>query len=241
MRILNKCFLIFVIFALSPFIALADKSDDTLVVAFTRELTTLDYNYGTKTEYIILADMIDDSLFYVEPETLSYAPSLASDFNIVNETTIDVNLRQGVKFHDGSEMTADDVVYTYDFINTNDQNRRHSKVSGWLDSIEKTGKYSVRFNLQTPYANFFNDCYRVKIRKKGVMGSEGAWIDDAQAITNNGLGPYKVVSFEPGVEVVLERNEDYFDGPKGRPAIKNLIKKLTGKKQKSNEHDSKSD
>ena len=59
-------------------------------------------------------------------------------------------------------MTADDVVYTYNFINKNDQNRRHSKVSGWLDSIEKTGKYSVRFNLQTPYANFFNDCYRIK-------------------------------------------------------------------------------
>ena len=211
------------LFLLLPFQVLADKSDDTLVIAFTREITTLDYNYGTKTEYIILGDMIDDSLFYVEPENLSYAPSLASDFNIVNETTIDVNLKQGVKFHDGSEMTADDVVYTYNFINKNDQNRRHSKVSGWLDSIEKTGKYSVRFNLQTPYANFFNDCYRIKIRKNGIMGSEGNWVDDAQTITNNGLGPYKVVSFEPGVEVVLERNEDYFGGPKGKPAIKNLV------------------
>ena len=112
------------LFLLLPFQVLADKSDDTLVIAFTREITTLDYNYGTKTEYIILGDMIDDSLFYVEPENLSYAPSLASDFNIVNETTIDVNLKQGVKFHDGSEMTADDVVYTYNFINKNDQNRR---------------------------------------------------------------------------------------------------------------------
>ena len=79
----------------------------------------------------------------------------------MNETTIDVNLKQGVKFHDGSEMTADDVVYTYNFINKNDQNRRHSKVSGWLDSIEKTGKYSVRLNLQTPYAKFINDRYRI--------------------------------------------------------------------------------
>ena len=51
-------------------------------------------------------------------------------------------------------MTADDVVYTFNFINKNDKNRRHSKVSGWLDSIERTGKYSVRFNLKTPYANF---------------------------------------------------------------------------------------
>ena len=223
MKFLRDTFIMSIVFVLSPFIAVADKSDDTLVIAFTREITNLDYNYGTKTEYIILGDMIDDSLFYVEPENLSYAPSLASDFNIVNETTIDVNLKQGVKFHDGSEMTADDVVYTFNFINKNDKNRRHSKVSGWLDSIERTGKYSVRFNLKTPYANFFNDCYRIKIRKKGIMGTEGNWIDDAQATSNTGLGPYKVISFEPGVEVVLERNEEYFNGPKGKPAIKNLI------------------
>ena len=55
------------------------------------------------------------------------------------------------------------------------------------------------------------------------MGTEGNWIDDAQATSNTGLGPYKVISFEPGVEVVLERNEEYFNGPKGKPAIKNLI------------------
>ena len=55
------------------------------------------------------------------------------------------------------------------------------------------------------------------------MGTEGNWIDDAQATSNTGLGPYKVKSFEPGVEVVLERNEEYFNGPKGKPAIKNLI------------------
>ena len=53
------------LFLLLPFQVLADKSDDTLVIAFTREITTLDYNYGTKTEYIILGDMIDASLFYV--------------------------------------------------------------------------------------------------------------------------------------------------------------------------------
>ena len=91
----------------------ADKSDDTLVIAFKREITNLDYHYGTKTEYLILADMIDDSLFYVENDNLSYVPSLASDYKVVNDVTLDVNLKKGVKFHDGAEMTADDVVYTY--------------------------------------------------------------------------------------------------------------------------------
>ena len=201
----------------------ADKSDDTLVIAFKREITNLDYHYGTKTEYLILADMIDDSLFYVENDNLSYVPSLASDYKVVNDVTLDVNLKKGVKFHDGAEMTADDVVYTYNFIIKNDKNRRHTKLASWLKNIEKTGPYSVRFNLKEPYANLYNDLYRIKIRKNGIMGTEGNWDDNAQANSLIGVGPYKVVSFDPGVEVVLERNEEYFDGPKGKPAIKNMI------------------
>lgn len=207
----------------APGVSYADKADDTVVIAFARELTTLDYNHGVKTEYIILGDLIDDSLFYVEPEGLTYVPNLASDSTLVDETTLDVNLRQGVKFHDGSTMTADDIIYTYTYIAEDTENLRHAKVSDWLDSIEKTGEYSVRFNLKYPYANLYNDLYRVKIRKNGIMGQPGAYDSGAQATSLIGLGPYKVVSFDPGVEVVLERNDDYFDGPKGMPPIKNMI------------------
>lgn len=207
----------------SPTLAYADKADDTVTIAFARELTNLDYNQGVKTEYIILGDLIDDSLFYVEPEGLTYVPSLATGSTLVNETTVDVDLRQDAIFHDGTPMTADDVVYTYNYIAEDEENLRHAKVSDWLDSIEKTGDYSVRFNLKYPYANLYNDLYRVKIRKNGIMGQPGAYDSSLQATALVGLGPYKVVSFDPGVEVVLVRNDDYFDGPKSRPAIKNMI------------------
>ncbi len=200
--------------ALSPLKVFADKSDDTLVAAFSRELTQLDYHYGTKTEFLILGDMIDSGLFYVKREDLSYAPDIASDFKIIDDRTIDINLRKNAKFHDGSEVTADDVVYTYNFIVKNEKNRRSKKIKGWMESIEKTGKHSIRFKSKYPYANLFNDLYRIKIRKNGIMGTEGNWNDSAQLNTLNGTGPYKVVSFDPGVEVVLKRNEDYYGGPK---------------------------
>ena len=48
MKFLRDTFIMSIVFVLSPFIAVADKSDDTLVIAFTREITNLDYNYGTK-------------------------------------------------------------------------------------------------------------------------------------------------------------------------------------------------
>merc|ERR1712023_342265 len=130
MRILKILILTILLFSFSPFQVFADKSDDTLVIAFSREITNLDYHYGTKTEYLILGDMIDDSLFYVENENLPYAPSLASDFNVVDDVTLDVNLRQGVKFHDGSEMTSDDVVYTYNFIRKTKDKKPNQKGKG---------------------------------------------------------------------------------------------------------------
>ena len=105
-----------------PINVFADKSDDTFVAAFSRELTQLDYHYGTKTEFLILGDMIDSGLFYVNREDLSYVPDIASDYKIVDDTTIDINLRKNAKFHDGSNVTADDVVYTYNFIVKNEKN-----------------------------------------------------------------------------------------------------------------------
>ncbi len=206
-----------------PSTAFADKDDDTLVVAFSREITNLDYNYGTKTEYIILGDLIDDSLFYVDPKSLDYVPSLASGFKIVDDFTVDIALRTDVVFHSGDAMTADDVVYTYQFILQDDQNSRHAKISDWLKGVERIDAHAVRFNLKEPYANLFNDLYRVRIRKNGIMGVEGNYDSNAQSNAVDGLGPYKVVSFDPGVEVVLERHEAYFDGPKGMPAIKNMV------------------
>ena len=55
--------LISIFFSIISSSLFADKSDDTLVIAFKREITNLDYHYGTKTEYLILADMIDDLYF----------------------------------------------------------------------------------------------------------------------------------------------------------------------------------
>ena len=124
MKKLKLILLTLLISAMLPLQSFADKSDDTFVAAFSRELTQLDYHYGTKTEFLILGDMIDSGLFYVNREDLSYVPDIASDYKIVDDTTIDINLRKNAKFHDGSNVTADDVVYTYNFIVKNEKKRR---------------------------------------------------------------------------------------------------------------------
>lgn len=82
--------------------ALAGPDDDTLRIAMAEEILNLDYNYTTKREYIILAQLTDATLFDIDPATQEVLPSVATGYSWVDETTLDVTLRDDVKFHDGS-------------------------------------------------------------------------------------------------------------------------------------------
>jgi peptide/nickel transport system substrate-binding protein len=133
--------------------AVAGKKDDTMVVAFVREILNLDYMHTTKREYIILSDLIDETLFYVNPTTFKIEPNLAASYNYVDDKTIDVTLRKDVKFHDGSKMTADDVFYTYHYVIEDKVNKPHKTTVRWLESVEKTWRVvsaSVRMRFTAP-------------------------------------------------------------------------------------------
>ena len=88
----------------------AKKSDDTLVVAIKRAIRSVDRLYTGPREALILAQLTDDGLFYVDPETLDYTPLAAKSYKWVDDKTLDVTIRANVTFHDGSPLTAADVV-----------------------------------------------------------------------------------------------------------------------------------
>lgn len=206
--------------------ALASKSDDTLRVAFAEEILNLDYNYTTKREYIILSDLIDETLFYANPKTSEIEPEVATGYKYVNDTTIDVTLRHDVKFHDGKPLTADDVVYTYNWIiDPRSKARAKGTIERWLAKAEKIDDYTVRFHLKTPYPLALRDmARRVRLREKNAYVVNGKIDEDAMSHHFVGAGPYEVVSFQPGQRVVLKRFKDYYkESPKRPLAIKNII------------------
>jgi peptide/nickel transport system substrate-binding protein len=86
---------------------LANKADDTLRVALAEEILNLDYNYTTKREYIILAQLTDATLFDLDQKTQEFRPAVATDYDFVDDKTVDVTLRNDVKFHDGADLTAE--------------------------------------------------------------------------------------------------------------------------------------
>ena len=206
--------------------AYADKADDTLRVAFAEEILNLDYLYTTKREYIILSDLIDEKLFSVDPQTNQYIPALATGYRYLDDTTIEVELREGVHFHDGSQMTAADVAYTYNFI-IDDESESHAtgRIAPWLDSVEIADDYTVIFHLKTVYPLAIHDmALRVPIRKDGSYHKDGGIDRGAMALAPIGLGPYRVENFEAGRDLVLTRFEDFYaESPKGDPAIGSIV------------------
>jgi peptide/nickel transport system substrate-binding protein len=231
MQILRRCVVLraAIVLALGVVAGAADagKTNNTLNVAFPREVLTVDGLYSNLRENDILSLVLDDALYTVNPETLQPQPLAALGHKIVDDRTIDVELRRGIKFHDGSEMTAEDVAYSFNWtINPKSESNFTRRIGFWLESATATGPYTVRFKLKAPYAMFLYDLtYYSKIRKKGAYDRKDGGNDPtAQSLKLNSTGPYRVVEFRPGQRIVLQRFKDYRkDSPKSVAQIEKIV------------------
>jgi peptide/nickel transport system substrate-binding protein len=211
---------LFILMCLSCFLqpAFAGKKDDTLNIAFSKELETLDRYFNTAREGIVIARHAYDNLLYRDPVTYEYKGLIAKTFKWNSDTEMEINLRQGIKFHNGQELTADDVVFTLNFA-ANPDNKVNSS---WIDRVEKTGTYSVKIMLKKPFPAAFEFLSGANpIYPKDYYSKVGT---DGFGIKPIGSGPYKIVEVIPGQKVVMEKNKDYFkDSPKGQPNIGKIV------------------
>src|SRR3954465_8712816 len=200
---------------------LAQKSADTLRISMRDALPNVDPYYNNLRTGVVMHHQAWDTLVYRNPDTFKIEPLLATEWKTPNPTTIEFTLRPSVKFHDGSTLTADDVVYTLTV--AADPNSRVSTPANynWIEKAEKTGDLSVRVTLKRPtpaaleYFALVIPIYPKAYREK--VGAEG------YAKAPVGAGPYKMTRVEPGVSIDFERFEDYWAGsPKGKPAIKKM-------------------
>jgi peptide/nickel transport system substrate-binding protein len=162
--------------------------------------------------------MIYDRLFRISPEGKA-EPWAAESYTVVDPTTIDLTLRQGMQFHDGVEVTADDVKFTMDyhtqwkapFFNDSLQN---------LESVDTTGKYSVRIKLKEPYAPFIpNLLGAVFIIPKHIWQDipDKVGVSDPLNYANEkpiGSGPFKFDYWDRGRELKVTAVKDHFSAPK---------------------------
>lgn len=204
--------------------AFADKSDDTLRVALQIEIANLDTYYDSAGSVSLLSRHIWDSLAYIDPATSELVPLLAESYSFPNDKTLDLTLRQGVTFHDGSAFDADDVVYTLNWITNPDSKVKTIADRKWIGSVEKIDANHVRIHMTAPNAMALRFLTSFPIYPSGIYDVDGV---AAMNIHPIGTGPYKVASMETGNEYVLERNNAYFaGGPKATPAIKTLLVRI---------------
>ncbi len=196
---------------------LANKADDTLHTAFTKELESVDFYFQSAREGTILARQVWDGLVFRDQKTGEYVGNLASSWSWVDDTTLEFKLREGITFHNGEEFDADDVVYTVNYVVNPDN---HVVVPGnvnWMKGAEKVDKYTVRITTKGPFpaaleylsglVAIYPNEYYAKVGPSGM------------ALKPVGTGPYTVESVEPGKRFVLKKFDGYHGGPKGQPEI----------------------
>jgi peptide/nickel transport system substrate-binding protein len=122
-------------------------------------------------------------------------------------------LRQGVKFHDGSPFSADDVVFTINRIKADNTSPVRTFIR-LVDSVAKVDDHTVRFKLTQPYGIFHRQISYVNQMSKTYFDKVG---DQGYATKPVGTGPYKLVRWVKDDRMELEANPDYW---RGVPAIK---------------------
>lgn len=203
--------------------AFADKSNDTLLAAFNKEVQTLDGLYSTSRENLILSYLTSDQLVEIDLETGEYVGALAESYTWVDDRTIDFTLREGLQFHDGSPVTVDDIVYSFDWIaDADSKTKRGAFIRGWFESAVAVDDRTVRVTAQNPYPLMLRDIAVFVLTRKA--GSYGDGNPDALTQAFNGTGPYKISEFAMGAGVQLERFDGYYaGGPKAAGSIEKIV------------------
>jgi peptide/nickel transport system substrate-binding protein len=197
-----------------PFPATAQTKDDTVVYAVQGDIPNWDPPNSVLRESIIFGYHVFDHLAARDLKTGRVGPSLAVSWKALDDTTWEVKLRKGVKFHDGTPFTAKDVKATFDRV-LNPENKltargNHAKIK----SIEVVDDLTAKFKTDGPYPLFVERMTAQAIASEKVIREKGhEWMQENPV----GTGPYKLVKWNKKQEHLLQRNDDYW-GPK--PAFK---------------------
>ena len=205
-----------VLMLLTPADILAQSKDDTLVYALQSDVQNWDPPNSVLRESIILGYNVFDHLAARDLKSGKVGPGLAVSWKALDDTTWEVKLRPGVKFHDGTPFGAKDVKASFDRV-LNPENKltargNHAKIK----SVEVVDDLTARFKTDGPYPLFVERLTALVMQSEKVMKEKGhEWMQDNPV----GTGPYKLVRWNKKQEHVLVRNDDYW-GPK--PAFKNV-------------------
>ena len=194
--------------------AAAQKSRDTLRVAATEPFKFVDGYYFPTPEGRFVTDEVYDSLIGYDVRKRAFTPALAKSWKRIDDTTLEFELRDDVKFHNGNKFGPDDVVYIANWLLDPNTKLPFPSRFRFLKSVEKTGPNTVRFQSKEIYAL---DLAFISLNMWILDSSIHKTLEDKQLYGRRspvGTGSMKLQSFSADGNVVVERNDAYNIGEK---------------------------
>lgn len=160
---------------------------------------------------------------------LKIQPALAESWEMVEPTRWRFKLRQGVKFHDGSPFTADDVLFSADRVRANGSDLKNRLSND--TKVVKVDDYTVDFITKTPnpiimyqWGNWYM-MSKSWAEKNGDKGPQkgGGEAESYATLHENGTGPFILKSREPGIRTTLEANKDWWNAPKSESNVTEVV------------------
>ena len=198
----------------------------TIIIGLEAEPVTLDPTQMTDFNSSRAGMEMYDELLRFKDGTTELEPGLATDWEVSEDgLEYTFNLREGVKFHDGTPFNADAVKFNFErqldpdhpYHDTGDFAYADFTL-GMIEEVVVVDEMTVKIVLDEPFAPFLGN---IAMHAAAIV-SPAAIEEYGKDISINpvGTGPFKFVSWDPGVEVILEKNEDCW---RGVPEVDRLI------------------
>jgi peptide/nickel transport system substrate-binding protein len=207
--------LLTVLTVLLGFMSAADAQDRArakeVVVGFAAEPrsllpnTIVDWTTNNQIEHIY------DRFVDRDAKTYKPIPALATGWKIVNDTTWEFTLRQGVKFHNGEPFNAQSVKATMDYIKDPANKTHYLPRWAQVKEIQIVNDYTVRFITEKPWPGLID---RISLSDFLIMPAKALKEQGVPALAAKpiGTGPFKFVQWVRDERLVVERNPDYWMG-----------------------------
>jgi peptide/nickel transport system substrate-binding protein len=200
--------------ALAAGLSIAPAVAQELKIAVAADVTSIDPHFFNLFPNNNIAEHIFDKLVQMDADS-RMIPGLATSWKTIDDKTWEFKLRKGVKFTDGSELTADDVVYSINRVpNVPNSPGPFTAYTKAIQNIEVVDPYTLRFKYAAPYPLAPNDLSTIYIvSKKAATGASTEDFNSGKAAI--GSGRYKLVRYVNGDKIDLVRNDAYWGDKPG--------------------------
>lgn len=209
------------------FDAVAQKSKDLFRMPEVRDIATSDPYVESGSPNRFLAEAVHDNLLAYDEVSNKITVLLAKSWTKIDDKTYEFEINDTIKWQDGQKFTADDVVYTLNWLIDPKSRLRNRELWAWMSKVEKVGPTKVRITAQNPAPYFLSKlAYETWIYPEHIHKNVDRRNDYGKSPV--GTGPYKMTQFDSNKGILMTKNVDYGHGGAAKPLtnIGNVMVKI---------------